>query len=48
VDPEIVRTVFGPLTRELTITRIDTDPTLPDHGDSGMLTAVVDAGDPAS
>ncbi|MES5820138.1 class I SAM-dependent methyltransferase [Streptomyces sp. RG80] len=37
VDPELVRAVFAPLTEELTITRIDSDPTLPDYGDSGMV-----------
>ncbi|MDQ1042955.1 hypothetical protein QFZ76_001191 [Streptomyces sp. V4I2] len=42
VNPEIVTEVFAPLTRELAVTRIDADPTLPDYGDSGMvlLTAV--------
>jgi hypothetical protein len=45
VDPELVRAVFEPLTRELSVARIDSDPTLPDYGDSGMvlLTAVAGA-----
>jgi hypothetical protein len=44
-DPEIVTEVFGPLTRELSVTRIDADPTLPDSGDSGtvLLTGVTAA-----
>ncbi|CAM5535297.1 hypothetical protein SVIOM74S_02299 [Streptomyces violarus] len=29
--------VFTPLTRDLDVTHIDTDPTLPDYGDSGMV-----------
>lgn len=37
VDPDIVTEVFKPLTRDLTVTHIDTDPTLPDYGDSGMV-----------
>jgi len=37
VDPDTVTRVFTPLTRELTVTRIDADPTLPDYGDSGMV-----------
>ncbi|GAB2727700.1 class I SAM-dependent methyltransferase [Streptomyces bullii] len=37
VDPDAVREVFAPLTRELTVTHIDPDPTLPDYGDSGMV-----------
>ncbi|MEV5607649.1 class I SAM-dependent methyltransferase [Streptomyces sp. NPDC052225] len=37
VDVPTVRAVFAPLTRELTVTRIDADPTLPDYGDSGMV-----------
>ncbi|MHC3467673.1 class I SAM-dependent methyltransferase [Streptomyces sp. 7R007] len=37
VDPDAVRRVFAPLTEELTVTRIDTDPSLPDYGDSGMV-----------
>ncbi|WP_372351617.1 class I SAM-dependent methyltransferase [Streptomyces sp. KL116D] len=37
VDVPAVRSVFAPLTRELTVTRIDADPTLPDYGDSGMV-----------
>ncbi|XUL86455.1 class I SAM-dependent methyltransferase [Streptomyces galilaeus] len=37
VDPDAVREVFAPLTEELTVTRIDSDPTLPDYGDSGMI-----------
>ena len=37
VDPDIVSEVFAPLTRELAVTRIDADPTLPDYGDSGMV-----------
>ncbi|MGW7198819.1 class I SAM-dependent methyltransferase [Streptomyces chryseus] len=42
VNPDVVRGVFEPLTRRLTVSRIDADPTLPDYGDSGMvlLTAV--------
>jgi hypothetical protein len=42
VSPAIVTDVFAPLTQELSVTRVDTDPTLPDYGDSGMvlLTAV--------
>ena len=42
VDPEIVTRVFTPMTRDLSVRHIDTDPTLPDYGDSGMvpLTAV--------
>ncbi|MET9518175.1 class I SAM-dependent methyltransferase [Streptomyces sp. NPDC002994] len=42
VNPAVVREVFTPLTAQLTVTRIDADPTLPDYGDSGMvlLTAV--------
>ncbi|MEV5696467.1 MULTISPECIES: class I SAM-dependent methyltransferase [Streptomyces violaceoruber group] len=42
VDAQTVTGVFTPLTRELNVTRIDADPTLPDYGDSGMvlLTAV--------
>ncbi|MGW7052458.1 class I SAM-dependent methyltransferase [Streptomyces sp. NPDC054887] len=42
VDPAVVAEVFEPLTRRLTVSRIDADPTLPDYGDSGMvlLTAV--------
>lgn len=42
VDPEIVTRVFTPMTRDLSVHHIDTDPTLPDYGDSGMvlLTAV--------
>ncbi|MCD9877709.1 NNMT/PNMT/TEMT family class I SAM-dependent methyltransferase [Streptomyces guryensis] len=42
VDPEIVTRVFTPMTRDLSVNHIDTDPTLPDYGDSGMvlLTAV--------
>jgi hypothetical protein len=37
VDTAAVREVFAPLTTGLRITRIDSDPTLPDYGDSGML-----------
>lgn len=37
VDPETVEKVFSPLTRDLLVTRIDTDPTLPDYGDTGMV-----------
>ncbi|MFE0463086.1 class I SAM-dependent methyltransferase [Kitasatospora sp. NPDC058965] len=37
VDRAAVREVFAPLTDGLRITRIDSDPTLPDYGDSGML-----------
>ncbi|MFD5074365.1 class I SAM-dependent methyltransferase [Streptomyces sp. NPDC058371] len=37
VDPDLVEAVFTPLTQHLTVTRIDTDPTLPDYGDSGMV-----------
>ncbi|MER6347146.1 class I SAM-dependent methyltransferase [Streptomyces sp. NPDC001595] len=37
VDTELVREVFGPLTRHLEVTRIDADPTLPDYGDTGMV-----------
>ncbi|WP_428956758.1 class I SAM-dependent methyltransferase [Streptomyces sp. cg35] len=37
VDVHTVRSVFAPLTGELTVTRIDADPTLPDYGDSGMV-----------
>lgn len=42
VTPDTVAEVFEPLTRELRVTRVDADPTLPDYGDSGMvlLTAV--------
>ncbi|MFI7872370.1 class I SAM-dependent methyltransferase [Streptomyces salinarius] len=45
VDPGIVEQAFAPLTQELTVDRIDADPTLPDYGDSGMvlLTAVTAA-----
>ncbi|AZP15728.1 class I SAM-dependent methyltransferase [Streptomyces aquilus] len=45
VDPATVRAVFAPLTVELTVHHIDSDPTLPDYGDSGMvlLTATVAA-----
>ncbi|MFI2414462.1 class I SAM-dependent methyltransferase [Streptomyces sp. NPDC018947] len=46
VDPRTVEEVFAPLTEELEVTRIDSDPTLPDYGDSGMvlLTAVTASG----
>ncbi|MET8222697.1 class I SAM-dependent methyltransferase [Streptomyces sp. NPDC005301] len=37
VDPDVVTSVFAPLTRRLRVGRIDTDPTLPDYGDSGMV-----------
>jgi hypothetical protein len=42
VNPDIITEVFAPLTQQLTVARIDADPTLPDYGDSGMvlLTAV--------
>ncbi|GAA3770825.1 hypothetical protein GCM10022403_002680 [Streptomyces coacervatus] len=42
VDPEIVTRVFAPMTRDLSVSHIDSDPTLPDYGDTGMvlLTAV--------
>ncbi|MFH9011955.1 class I SAM-dependent methyltransferase [Streptomyces sp. NPDC017943] len=45
VNPDTVTEVFAPLTRDLDVTRIDVDPTLPDYGDSGMvlLTGVADA-----
>lgn len=34
VDPEIVTKVFARMTRDLSVTRIDTDPALPDQEDS--------------
>ncbi|MER6671896.1 class I SAM-dependent methyltransferase [Streptomyces sp. NPDC000983] len=37
IDPERVTDVFTPLTQELSVTHIDSDPTLPDYGDSGMV-----------
>ncbi|GAA2472960.1 class I SAM-dependent methyltransferase [Streptomyces longisporus] len=42
VDPDTVTRVFTPMTRDLSVSRVDADPTLPDYGDSGMvlLTAV--------
>ncbi|MET9574040.1 class I SAM-dependent methyltransferase [Streptomyces massasporeus] len=45
VSPATVTEVFTPLTRDLDVTHIDTDPTLPDYGDSGMvlLTGVAEA-----
>ncbi|MFF7487088.1 class I SAM-dependent methyltransferase [Streptomyces luteogriseus] len=45
VSPATVTEVFTPLTRELDVTHIDVDPTLPDYGDSGMvlLTGVAEA-----
>jgi len=45
VTPDTVAEVFEPLTEQLSVTRVDADPTLPDYGDSGMvlLTAVAAA-----
>ncbi|MEW2609993.1 class I SAM-dependent methyltransferase [Streptomyces sp. NPDC047880] len=45
VNPATVTEVFAPLTRDLDVTHIDMDPTLPDYGDSGMvlLTGVAEA-----
>ncbi|WP_406379540.1 class I SAM-dependent methyltransferase [Streptomyces sp. NBC_00197] len=37
VDPDLVAEVFAPLTDRLAVSRIDSDPTLPDYGDSGMV-----------
>jgi hypothetical protein len=37
VDVGTVTDVFGPLTTELEVTRIDADPTLPDYGYTGMV-----------
>lgn len=37
VDTEIITEVFTPLTDELTVSHIPSDPTLPDYGDSGMV-----------
>ena len=37
VDAEKVRQVFAPLTDELVIDRLDSDPTLPDYGDTGII-----------
>ncbi|MEU6144450.1 class I SAM-dependent methyltransferase [Streptomyces sp. NPDC047081] len=37
VNPRTVTEVFAPLTHDLNVTRIDSDPTLPDYGDSGMV-----------
>jgi hypothetical protein len=37
VDPDAVHAVFAPLVDQLTITRIDADPTLPDYGYTGMV-----------
>ncbi|MGW2235929.1 class I SAM-dependent methyltransferase [Streptomyces sp. NPDC001759] len=46
VNPETVTQVFAPLTHDLTVTRIDADPTLPDDGDSGMVLLTARAGQP--
>ncbi|MCT9075830.1 class I SAM-dependent methyltransferase [Streptomyces fulvoviolaceus] len=43
VDPEVVTAVFAPLTRELAVTRIDADASLPDYGDSGMVLLTAEA-----
>jgi hypothetical protein len=42
VDADTVREVFAPHTTDLRISRLGSDPTLPDYGDTGMvlLTAV--------
>lgn len=42
VNPRLVTEIFAPLTQHLAVTRIESDPSLPDYGDSGMvlLTAV--------
>ncbi|MEY9942342.1 MFS transporter [Streptacidiphilus sp. MAP5-3] len=37
IDADAVRSVFQPHTDQLHVTRIDTDPTLPDYGDTGMV-----------
>jgi hypothetical protein len=37
VDGATVRAVFAPHVADLTVTRIDTDPTLPDYGYTGMV-----------
>ncbi|MET7982693.1 MULTISPECIES: class I SAM-dependent methyltransferase [unclassified Streptomyces] len=37
VDTDVITEVFTPLTDGLTVSRIPSDPTLPDYGDSGML-----------
>ncbi|MGW7466082.1 class I SAM-dependent methyltransferase [Streptomyces xantholiticus] len=37
VDRAVVHRVFAPCTERLTVTRIDTDPSLPDYGDTGMV-----------
>ncbi|RUP65987.1 hypothetical protein SSPNP10_22370 [Streptomyces sp. NP10] len=37
IDPSVVTAVFSPLTDDLQVTRIGSDPTLPDYGDSGMV-----------
>jgi hypothetical protein len=37
VDADQVRRVFADYTEELVIDRIDSDPSLPDYGDSGMI-----------
>jgi hypothetical protein len=47
VNTDIVTGVFAPLTRQLSVTRIDADPTLPDYGHSGMVLLTAVAG-PAS
>ncbi|MFF8831117.1 class I SAM-dependent methyltransferase [Streptomyces sp. NPDC015131] len=37
VDVPALRRAFAPYTEELTLTRVEKDPTLPDYGDSGMV-----------
>lgn len=37
VDTAAVRHVFAPYTERLQVTRVDKDPTPPDHGDTGMV-----------
>ncbi|HEY0814470.1 MAG TPA: hypothetical protein VGE11_14425 [Pseudonocardia sp.] len=37
VDPDVVERVFATLTEELQISRVDTDPDLPDYGYTGMV-----------
>ncbi|MFF2361126.1 MULTISPECIES: class I SAM-dependent methyltransferase [unclassified Streptomyces] len=37
VDTDVITEVFTPLTDRLTVSRIPSDPTLPDYGDSGMV-----------
>jgi hypothetical protein len=37
VDGAAVAEVFGPLTRDLQVTRVDADPGLPDYGYTGMV-----------